>query len=348
MQGRILVTGASGFIGSHLVERLVAESANVRVAVRSNSRKAFLTAQPVQRAYIDYRDASTIHSALEGIDVVIHLAGLVAGSLTELLTANQETTQALVAQCAAQPKPPTVVIVSSLAAAGPSTCERPRKTLDPANPVSNYGRSKLQAEIAARKFADVVPLTILRPGIVFGPRDTEVVRLLEPIRMLGIVPIVGGHDSPLSFIHVEDVVSVIQKAIACGRRVKASTSETQLNSDGVYFVADQQPMKLSEMGNMLAPIWGWRRCRPLNVPAAAARLAARGGETMGKLRGKPSTFNLDKIREAVAPAWTCDCTTTRTELDWEPTKPLSERLIEFATDYAHRVSATRTAKRTAG
>jgi nucleoside-diphosphate-sugar epimerase len=169
---KALVTGASGFIGSHLLPLLVAQGVNIRAMVQPGQEVSSLERLGVEIVTGDVRDLASLAAAVDGVDAVFHLAGLLtAHSRRRLLEINEQGTNNVARVCAERTTPPVMLLVSSLAAVGPAMNGEPRTELDPPRPISNYGRSKRAGELAARRWADRIPLTIIRPPMVFGEGD---------------------------------------------------------------------------------------------------------------------------------------------------------------------------------
>jgi nucleoside-diphosphate-sugar epimerase len=329
------VTGASGFIGGHLVERLVRQGVNTRCLVRSTSNTGDLPTDDIQLVRGDICRPETLVAGICGADVVYHLAGVAAAfTKKHMRRVNVCGTYHVVRQCALQPKPPVLVLVSSVSAAGTARRGAVRTEQDPPCPVSQYGRSKRAAERIAEQFAGHVPTTIVRPGIVFGPRDRDVLKTYELIARIGVHPLPGYlFDPPLSLIHVSDLVHLLMAAADRGSRIAPTRKKARQFDCGYYFaVADEHPSYL-ELGTRVAKAIGRRWVYPLRIPEPMMWLSGFGSELVSRIRGKPDIFNLDKVREAMAGSWACSSDLARVELGWSPAGSLDQRLSETAQWY---------------
>lgn len=319
-----LVTGGTGFIGSRLVEALVASGREVRCLVRATSNTAALEALGVECVVGDLRDAESLERACCGVVEVYHLAALLKAPWHPEFTAvTAEGCGRIAAACAAQETPPVLVLVSSLAAAGPSLEGRDEER--PAAPISRYGRAKLAGEEAARPYADRVPLTIIRPPLVFGEGDRS---LLPVFRMAQRGVVIAPGKAPLSMIHVTDLVTCLIAAADRGERVGVGAKPAR----GVYFVADELPRQLGQLGTEIASALGSRPPRTIRLPLPALWAAAAASEAWGRLRGRPTLLNLDKVCEAGAPGWVCTAAKAREQLGFAPA-PFGERLASTAAWY---------------
>ena len=325
------VTGATGFIGSHLVDRLVDRGCEVRCLVRPGAtpatpRKGVSLVTGTLDAPASYREA------LAGCDAVFHLGGLVAAPRKEdLFRVNGTGTQLLADACGSLPSPPRLVFMSSLAAAGPPPKGHSlRDENDGPACISQYGASKRAGEVALQKLADRLPITILRPGIVYGPRDPKMAAMFEAIRMTGIHFTIGFRTPPLSLIHVADMVDLTLAAAERGEILDHDASGAY--SPAGYYLAcdDREHPTYWQFGKLIGralgrrvvvwPLWRW-----------VGRIVGLVAETFFTPDGgKGNVLSLDKVREATVRSWACSSSKARTQLGFAPPLPLEARLHEMA------------------
>jgi len=267
---RIAVTGASGFIGRHLLDHLSARGTEV-VAVR----------RPFE--------ARALRETLRGTDAVVHLAGVVSALRErDYYAANVDGTR-LVAEAARAADVP-LIHISSLAAAGPAPPGAPRSEDDPPAPINAYGRSKLEGERAVAA-CDGLRWTVLRPGVVYGPRD----RALLPVFRLaqrGILPLVGRTNAAYTFIHVADLVRVITAAMD-----RPAAQDT-------VFVGHPRPVTTRALLEGVRAASGGRG-RIVRIPLAVTRLAALGGDAVGVLFGQRALINSRRYAELASEGFVC-------------------------------------------
>jgi nucleoside-diphosphate-sugar epimerase len=354
---KVLVTGASGFIGSHLATALVARGDEVTCLVRRSSQVEPLRALKVHLAYGDVTDPDSLRGAIAGKQVVYHVAGCTkALRRAQLYQVNAQGAYNVARTCAEQATPPVQVLVSSLAAAGPALRGRPRTEADRPIQVSQYGRSKRAGERAAEAFADRVPTTIVRPPIVFGEADRDGLELFRPIARFAVHLVPGLARNRFSLVHADDLVNLLILAAQRGtrlppqrlsengdrhppscRRAEPNTQRTgaspRFRSQGYYFAACEQNPAYADLGRMIGAALGRRRVLVLLAATPVMWAAAAGTEIMARVLRRPFILNFDKVREAAAGSWVCSAQKAIDELGYSVGAPLGERLRQTAEWY---------------
>lgn len=297
---KALVTGGTGFVGSHLLEHLLRRGDLVRALVRSPDKARGLGLEGIEWVRGDLDDLPALSRAAEGVDVVYHVAGLVAArNEAEFQRVNVEGTRHLLE--AATPFGPRVVLVSSLAAGGPSVPGRPLTGSEPPRPVSAYGRSKLGAEALVQGGA--LPWTIVRPPAVYGPRDQEMYRVFRSAQ-LGIAPVLGTGSQELSLVYGPDLAEAI---IAAG-----TSSQTP---GGIYYPAHPDVITSERLVRRVAGQLG-RGVRVLRIPEVVGRSALQVTGALARLADKATILNADKANELFQAAWTVDPTPLTEATGW--------------------------------
>lgn len=320
---RILVTGATGFIGSHMAELILAKGWEAVCPVRNLLALRNLKGIPARVIAIEDLDAEISNKG--PFDYVIHLAGATrASDYNGYRRTNVERTQELLekfANCECRASLKRFVLVSSQAATGPSTDDGACRTeSDPLCPVSLYGRSKAEAEEVALRYKDRLPITIIRPPTVFGPRDTDVLGVFK-CAAYRLAPCIAGPDRLVSIIYVEDLAEGILAAAFS----PASEGE-------IYFLANPKPVVWREFGLEVARVMG-KRAMAVPVPLFAMKLLAFAGDIVGKTRGVTPLFRTEKLDEMKQIAWVCSPEKAFTDLGWKPRFPLAEAIKKTAEWY---------------
>ena len=328
---RALVTGSTGFIGSRMVSTLVKQGWEVKAGRRANSNLGRLNQSECTFVPMDLVNGDTdqIDRAIENIDVVFHVAGLVCGTPVKLDRVNRQGTERLAQRLAMMSSPPKLIVISSAAAAGPSIPGSPKTPDMLPSPISNYGRSKLAGERAALSFAASVPTAVVRPGVVFGEGDTEFIRILRAMTRLRMNPMVGRGDQPISMIEAGDLVDLIVRTALQGECVQRVTSQGDAEAgDGIYHAADPQALTLVELGKIVREILNRPGILDLHLPKSIGYLVGASAEFTARLFGKMSTLNRDKIAEATASGWEMDVEKSLRHLQWSPSQSLAEHIGE--------------------
>lgn len=305
---KVLVTGGSGFLGSHVAEQLASAGHTVRALVRKSSNRKFLSTLPnLEFAEGTVEDRKSCDEAMKGVDAVVHSAGLVkARTESEFYACNTQGTENLLEAAKAHaPNLKRFVHVSSLEACGPSLDGRP-VPLDQERPVTTYGRSKLAAEKECTRRKDELPVVILRPAAIYGPRDVEILEAFKAVRNRQY-PVIGDGSMMGGYVYGPDCAKACIKAI-----------EVDVPSGSIYFVDDGEPMTMARaMGELLPEALGTRPLVRFGIPFPLLRIASIGVETYGKVRKKPVMLTREKVA-MLSHHWVCDSSKTQTDLGWKP------------------------------
>jgi nucleoside-diphosphate-sugar epimerase len=330
---KVLVTGATGFVGTHLAVALATQGDEVTCLVRRTSHVEQLQALGVRLAFGDVNDTDSLLAAVAGQQIVYHLAGrTLALKDREFYEVNRRGVAHVAKVCAGQSSPPVLLYVSSLAAAGPAIDGRPRIESDAPQPVSHYGRSKRGGEHVAESFAYRVPTTVVRPPIVLGEGDRMGLPLFRSVIRLGVHLSPALKSQRFSLIHVADLVQLIILAAERGKRLAPLGERNGSSGQGYYFGACEQDPTYADLGRLVAQSIGRR---VLVIPAAipVVRTIAAVGEAIAQVSQHPLLMNLDKAREITAGSWVCSAQAAKDELGFAVGAPLIERLRQTAEWY---------------
>lgn len=308
---KVLVTGASGFVGSHIVEALAGQGLSVRALVRRSSSLAFLADRDTELAFGDVTDPASLCPALDGVLGVVHCAGLTkALSLEQYRQVNRNGTENLLrACCSVHPRPSRIVLLSSLAAFGPSRDERPVRESDEPHPVSNYGRSKLEGHRVAESSMKELSVSILIPPAVYGPRDRDIYAYFKFAKN-GIVPFLGRRERYLSVVYVKDLA---RAAVECLLREEAAGRS--------YFVEDGEVHTWKSFAGAISRAMA-RKPACVVLPRFLALGVAILVDAFSQITRRPPLLGTQKMRDLLQPSWTCSGERIRKELGWQPQYPL--------------------------
>jgi nucleoside-diphosphate-sugar epimerase len=312
------VTGATGFVGAHLVDALRRRGDTVACLVRSAARARALGWTDVRIIEGDLDTPAALRDGCAGAEVVYHVAGRIsARNLAEYLAVNRDGT-ARVLEAAARHPPHRLVYVSSLAVGGPTVPGRPVDETRAPAPVTDYGRSKLAAEQLVR--ASGVPWTIVRPPVVYGERDRETLRIFRLARArLG--PVIGDGTQELSVVYVGDLAAAfIAAALAPGA------------AGQVYYAAHPEVTSSRGLVEAVGRAVG-ARPRHVPIPGPLARIALWTVGSLAHLAGRATVLSADKANEFLAPAWTCRADALARDAGWRATTDLATGLARTAAWY---------------
>ncbi|TVR15884.1 MAG: NAD(P)-dependent oxidoreductase [Balneolaceae bacterium] len=307
----VFVTGGTGFIGSHLADSLITSKSvgEVKCLVRSNEK--WLEGKEFKKVSGDLHSIRTIEEALDGIDIIFHLAAIVkAPSKKEFTHANVDATENLI-RLAKKAGVKKIVLLSSLAAAGPSN-GTPLTELDDMNPISMYGHSKKEMETMIHDLADPdMSITILRPPAVYGPREDQIFTLFKMMSK-GIAPIVGDGEHPrLSIIYVTDLIQGIMKA--------AEQTEKGVHT---YFISGGEVANWNHIRDIVTTVLN-RNVTSIKIPPNWVKKIAGVIETSASFFGSYPVINREKANEMIL-EWTCSHQKAADELGYQPKYSLEE------------------------
>ncbi|MBS1977305.1 MAG: NAD(P)-dependent oxidoreductase [Bacteroidetes bacterium] len=325
---RVLITGASGFIGSHLIDQALKLGWETIAVLRKTSSREWIPSENVHVELLDLEDPAALSLQMNAliekygrINYVIHNAGITHAKRKEaFVRVNVETTRNLAGILAAQQQPPDrFVLISSLAAMGPgdpSTYQPIQVDFRP-QPVSAYGRSKLMAEQYLESLG-AFPVTIIRPTAVYGPRDRD---FLQFFRMIagGFEPALGWHRQMISMIHVEDLAASVLHLADKGRNT-------------IYLASDGQFYDKMVLGAIIRKALGRTTFR-ISFPLTPLKAAVGINEFIQRPFGRMPFLNLDKLKEISSANWLCDSSELWNDSGQKPTYLLEEGLIHTAEWY---------------
>lgn len=313
-----LVTGATGFIGSHLAEALLSRRWRVRCLVRNTSVLRWVPTDDVSLINGDIANpGEDLERAVRNVSVVFHLAGLTsAADDSSYITVNVEGTRNVVRAMQKAAPDALLVFCSSLAAAGPSKKNRPINETDSPSPVSAYGRSKLTAERIVEESG--LEHLIVRPPAVYGPRDTDILAAFR-LASRGLALRVAPEGQTLSLVHVEDLAL----GLACA-------AETE--GRGVYYMTDGMVHTWESVMEHVARAVG-KKTRIISISPFVADSLSRLEVFRASLFGAKPLLTPDRIIELSQASWTCDDTRARLDIDYESRVALPDGLRTTAEWY---------------
>lgn len=320
-----LVTGANGFVGSHLVEGLLDKGYQVRCLVRKTSNLKWLSGLDLEYVYGDIAQKDSLKEAVRNVDLVFHSAGLTkAKNREDYFKANAEGTKNLIESCIAEnPKLKRFVYISSQAAVGPGIDRRPTDETASCRPVTYYGESKLDGEKIALNFPNQFPVTIIRPPAVYGPRDTDMLGFFKVVNS-GFRISFGLGESYISLVHVKDLVDGV---ILAAENTKA-VGQT-------YFIADDRVYSWKEAFNIIAGALN-KKTIPVRIPKSLVFFLAFLAEKFSLLLRKTPAFNTQKAKEITQRYWGLNVSKAKTELGFIPKFPLDKGAAETVKWYREK------------
>ncbi len=309
---KALVTGGTGFIGSHLVDELLRRGYDIRCIVRDTSNLKWLDGKNVEILKGSLFDTDFLKKAIKDVDYVYHIAGVTKGkNYQDYYRGNVETTRNLLNACLENQRLKKFILASSLAAVGPGDDAIPVDETREYKPITSYGKSKAEAEKLALSFKDKLPITIVRPPSVYGPRDTYTFELFKYVKF-GFLPAVLPDEQILSLVYVSDLVDGF---ILAGESDEATGK--------VYFISDERIYTWKEIETAVLKAIDKKVIR-LKIPPMILYSVSFVSELVFKLQGKASPLNLEKIKDIRQKNWACSIEKAKKELGYKPKVSLED------------------------
>ncbi|HRP92293.1 MAG TPA: NAD(P)-dependent oxidoreductase [Ignavibacteriaceae bacterium] len=290
-----VVTGANGFVGSHLVDNLLSKGLKVRCLVRKSSNLRWLDGKNVEIFNSGLSDKDGLRKAFKDANYIFHVAGVVKSKTAEgYFKGNVDTTRNLL-EVALESKSSIkrFLVVSSQTVSGPSTEGKPVNEEAECNPITTYGRSKLEEEKLALSYKDKLPITICRAPAVYGERDTEIFIYFQTFNK-GLTTTIGFNKKELSLIHVVDLVEGFYLA---------AMSEKAVGQ--IYFIGSEKFYTWQEINSITSKVLN-KKPIIIKVPHFLVYTIASVAQFFAMFSSKPATLNIEKAKDITQQYWTCD------------------------------------------
>lgn len=312
---KILITGASGFVGSTVVDKALEQGFETWAGIRSTSSREYLQDERIRFIDFNYSDKEELTEELSRFtkengkfDYIVHCAGITkARTPQNFYKINFENTKNFVdALIEAECIPDRFIFMSTLGVMGPGdeSDYEPFRPGQPCKPNTHYGKSKFMAENYLKSLADF-PYILLRPTGVYGPRDKDYLILIRAVKN-GLSVSAGFRKQLLTFIYVEDLAKIVFDCI--GKKMFRKE----------YYVADGNVCTDTEFNAIVRNALGKKWVVCLKIPLWIIKLAAFVSEKIALALGKVGTFNTDKYKIMKQRNWSCDISPLKTELDFRP------------------------------
>ncbi len=319
---KVLVTGASGFVGSHIADSLLDAGHEVRAVVRKSSSLTWLNDKPIEVVSADMTDPESLKPVVENVDAIVHVAGVTAAKNKQgFFDGNVLPTRALLeASKRYNPNLDRFIFCSSQTAVGPSLDGQPVTELTPPHPITTYGKSKRAAEEECERSRNDLPVTILRLPAIYGPRDTAILTFFQTVDKR-LKPLIGMRDKWVNLSHVSDVGHAVQLALD----KDSAKNET-------YFVGSERHYTWREVSNLTGEILR-RGGLTVKLPHALVYTVAGLSEFFSMFRKKPSVLNWEKGRDMVQANWTCSVDKAMRELGYRQQVSLEDGIKDTTAWY---------------
>ncbi|MGB5287170.1 MAG: NAD(P)-dependent oxidoreductase [Ignavibacteriaceae bacterium] len=290
-----VVTGANGFVGSHLVDYLLTKNFEVRCIVRNSSNLRWLENKNVIIFNCGLFDREGLGEAFKDANYIFHIAGVVKAKNEEgYFRGNVESTQVLL-EVAAEKKESIkkFVIVSSQTVSGPSLNGKPVNEESECKPLTTYARSKLKQEQVVSGYQDIFPVTICRAPAIYGERDTEIFIYFQVFNR-GLTTMIGFDKKELSLLHVADLVEGLYLAAVSDK-----------SNGEIYFISSEKFYTWDEIGSITSRVLN-KKAFKIKLPHFIVFTVAAFAQFFALFSSKPATLNIEKAKDLTQRFWICD------------------------------------------
>ncbi len=310
---KALITGATGFVGSHLADKLLEKNYEVYCLKRKTSSTRWLDDKNVNYVDGDLFSNEALEKCISGMDYVFHVAGVVKAKTKEgFYHGNYYSTKNLLEITnKVNPDLKKFVHISSLAACGPAKTNKPVNEETKPDPITTYGITKLKAEEEVEKYKDKFPVTIIRPPAVFGPRDTEILIYFKTFSR-GLNSVIGFDAKYLSLVYVEDLADGIVLA-----------AENEIANSQKYFMCFDEAYNWDEIGSITSKLLG-KKALKIRLPHSVVYSVGYLAELFSTFSKNPATLNLEKCKDITQLRWVCSNEKAKQELGFKPKHTLEE------------------------
>lgn len=311
---KALVTGGTGFIGSHLIEFLLKKNVEVFALVRDLTNLKWIKGLDI---HLLKGDLFSVPSLPKDIHYVFHAAGLTkATKKVDYYTVNHQGTASFFEALRSQNvSPQRIIHLSTLAAVGPSPGGKPVPETAPPQPITPYGESKLLAENEAQKFKKIFPVVILRIAAIFGPRDIDFLQYFKWIKR-GVLPSLASRPRRVSLCYVKDLSEAL---FLC--------SQKDLGSGEIFNIADPTAYEWDEVGKAAGQAME-KEPRKVKVPLPFLYLAALLSGIGSQIKRSPNIFDLNKFKDMKQTGWIADTKKAQEKLLFRNRYTLQEAVKE--------------------
>jgi nucleoside-diphosphate-sugar epimerase len=301
-----VVTGANGFVGSHLVDYLLTKNFEVRCIVRKSSNLQWLEGKDLKIFDCGLFDKNGLREAFKDVNYIFHVAGVVkAKDEAGYFKGNVEATKVLL-EVAAEMKDQLkkFVVVSSQTVSGPAKKGIPVTEDMFPNPLTTYARSKLKQEQLALSFKEIFPVTICRAPAIFGERDTEIFIYFQVFNR-GLTTMIGFDKKELSLLHVADIAEGLYLAAISDK-----------SNGEIYFISSEKFYTWNEVGDITSKVLEKKAFR-VRIPHFIVFIIAAIAQFFAMFSSKPATLNIEKAKDLTQKYWICDTSKAMKELGYK-------------------------------